>query len=151
MKKTPQNNKRTQLVVAPGKSISNLNLDPSESESEESKSRESQFAENSESESESDDNDESDDASTKSSDAEDEEVLTVSDINVEDFVLVKYKYSCSAKYYIGECMEKDSNGDISFIFLDRVCGSSFKYRENVIRGTANISMVKNILAAPSVT
>ena len=129
----------------------NLNLDSSESESEESESRESQLGEKSESESETDDNDESDDASTESSDAEDEEVLTVSDINVGDIALVKYKYSRSVKYYLGECMEKDSNGDISFIFLDRVCGSLFKYKENVIRETANISMVKNIPAAPSVT
>ena len=151
IEKTPQNNKRTRLDVAPRKSVSNLNLDSSESESEESESRESQFGESSESESESDDNNESDDASAESSDADDEEVLTVSDINVGDFVLVKYKYSCLVKYYIGECMKKDSNEDISFIFLDRVCGSFFKYRENVIRETANISMMKNILAAPSVT
>ena len=102
-------------------------------------------------ESESDDSDGSDDASTETSDADDEEVLTVSDINVGDFALVKYKYSRSIKYYIGECMEKDTSGEISFIFLERICGSLFKYRENVIRETANISMVKNILAAPSVT
>ena len=48
-------------------------------------------------------------------------------------------------------MEKDTSGEISFIFLERICGSLFKYRENVIRETANISMVKNILAAPLVT
>ena len=102
---TPQINKRTQLDVPPGKSISNLKLDTSESESEESKSRESQFRESSESERESYDNDESDDASTISSNAKDEEVLTVSDINVGDFTLVKYKYSCSVKYCTGECME----------------------------------------------
>ena len=102
-------------------------------------------------ESESDDSDGSDDASIETSDADDEEVLTVSDINVGDFALVKYKYSHSIKYYIGECMEKDTSGEISFIFLERICGSLFKYRENVIRETANISMVKNILAAPSVT
>ena len=135
-----------------GKSISILNLDSSESESAESESRESQFGESSESESESDDNDENDNASTESSDAEDEEVQTISDINVGDFTLVKYKYSCSVKYYKSECMEKESNGDISFVFLEFVvCVSLFKYRENVIRETANMSMVKNILAAPSVT
>ena len=38
---TPQNNKRTRLDVAPGKSVSNLNLDSSKSESEEIESRES--------------------------------------------------------------------------------------------------------------
>ena len=119
-----------------------LILISSESKSDESKSRESQFRERSEGESESDDNDESDDASTESSDVEDEEVRSISDINVGNFALVEYKCSCSVKYYIGECMEKDSNGDISFIFLDRVCGSLFKYRENVLRETANISMVK---------
>ena len=144
---TPQNNKRTRLDVAPGKSISNLNRVSSESESEESESKES----NESGESESDDSDGSDDASTETSDADDEEVLTVSDINVGDFALVKYKYTRSFKYYIGECMEKDTSGEISFIFLERICGSLFKYRDNVIRETANISMVKNILAAPSVT
>ena len=48
-------------------------------------------------------------------------------------------------------MKKDSNGDIAFIFLDRVCGSLFKYWENVIRETATASLVENILAASSVT
>ena len=74
---TPQNNKRTRLDVAPGKSINNLNVVSSESESEESESKESDES----GESESDDSDGSDDASTETSDADDEEVLTVSDIN----------------------------------------------------------------------
>ena len=65
--------------------------------------------------------------------------------------MVKYNYSRSDMYYIGEYMEKDSNGQILFIFLERICGSLFKYRENVVRETANINMVKNVLAAPTVT
>ena len=65
--------------------------------------------------------------------------------------MVKYNYSRSVMYYIGEYMEKDSNGQILFIFLERICGSLFKYRENVVRETANINMVKNVLAAPTVT
>lgn len=82
---------------------------------------------------------------------DDDEVLAINDIKVGDFALVRYKYSHSIKHYIGECMEKENNGDISLIFLDRVCGSLFKYRENVVRETANINMVKNILAALSLT
>ena len=48
-------------------------------------------------------------------------------------------------------MEKDSNGQILFIFLKKICGSLFKYRENILQETANINMVKNVLAAPTVT
>ena len=48
-------------------------------------------------------------------------------------------------------MEKDSNGQILLIFLERICGSLLKYRENVFQDTANINMVKNVLAAPSYT
>ena len=48
-------------------------------------------------------------------------------------------------------MKKDSNGQILFIFLEKICGSLFKYRENILQETANINMVKNVLAAPTVT
>ena len=48
-------------------------------------------------------------------------------------------------------MEKDSNGQILFIFPKKICGSLFKYRENILQETANINMVKNVLAAPTVT
>ena len=48
-------------------------------------------------------------------------------------------------------MEKDSNGKLLLTFLERICGSLFKYRENVLQETANINMVKNINAAPTVT
>ena len=48
-------------------------------------------------------------------------------------------------------MEKDSNGQILLIFLERICGSLLKYRENAFQDTANINMVKNVLAAPTVT
>ena len=34
---------------------------------------------------------------------------------------------------------------------ERICESLLKYRENVFRDTANINMVKNVLAAPTVT
>ena len=63
----------------------------------------------------------------------------------------KNNYSRTVKYYIGECMGKDSNRQILFIFLERNCGLLFKYRENILRETANINMVKNVLAAPTVT
>ena len=65
---------------------------------------------------------------------EKDEVLAIHDINMGDFALVRYKYSHSIKRYIGECMEKDNDGDISLIFLGRVCGSLFKYRQNIVSG-----------------
>ena len=48
-------------------------------------------------------------------------------------------------------MEKDSNGQILFIFLEKICGWLFKYRENILQETVNINMVKNVLAATKVT
>ena len=48
-------------------------------------------------------------------------------------------------------MEKDSNRKILFIFLERICGLLLKYRENVLQETANINMIKNVIAAPTVT
>ena len=72
-------------------------------------------------------------------------------IRVGDFAMGKNNYSWSVKYYMGESIGKDSNGQILFIFLERNCGLLFKYRENIIWETANINMVKNVLAAPTVT
>ena len=134
-----QNKKRTRLDVAPGKSISNLDFFSSESES----GSETESAPESEPEkSNIEENDDADD---------EQQVITLSDISVGDFALVKYNYSRSVRYYIGEYMEKDSNGQILFIFLERICGSLFKYRGNVLLETANINMVKNVLVAPTVT
>ena len=48
-------------------------------------------------------------------------------------------------------MRKDNHGDIAFIFLERVCGTLFKYRENVIEEVAKVNMVKHILSSPSTT
>ena len=57
----------------------------------------------------------------------DKETMHIGDISVGDFAVVKCDYSRSMKYYVGECMRKDNNGDIVFIFLERVCGKLFKY------------------------
>ena len=153
---TTQANKRTRLDVAPGKSISNLTLEDSDSESEESEPEVSNDSNNesndesSDESSQSSDPDENDVSGSDVSDNDNDEEIDISDINIGDFALVKYKYSRSIKFYIGECMEKDQNGEITFIFLERVCGSLFKYRENVIRETAHVSMIKQILPTPTV-
>ena len=42
-------------------------------------------------------------------------------------------------------MRKDNHGDIAFIFLEQVCRTLFKYRENVIKEVAKVNMVKHIL------
>ena len=47
-------------------------------------------------------------------------------------------------------MRKD-NGDIMFIFLERVRGMIFKYTENVIEEVAKANMIKHILSSPSTT
>lgn len=67
-------------------------------------------------------------------------------INIRDFVIVEYSYSCSVNYYIGECISKDSDTELTSIFLERVCGFLFKCRENIIHKTADISMAKNMLS-----
>ena len=51
-------------------------------------------------------------------DESDGETMHIDDIKVGDFVVVKYDYSRSVKYYVGECMRKDNNRDIVFIFLE---------------------------------
>ena len=134
-----KNEKRTWPVVALGKSISNLDSVSSKSKSgSENKSgpasepQESDIKENNDSDDE-------------------QQVITLSDIRVGDFAMGKNNYSRSVKYYMGESIGKDSNGQILFIFLERNCGLLFKYRENIIWETANINMVKNVLAAPTVT
>ena len=48
-------------------------------------------------------------------------------------------------------MRKDNNGCIVFIFLERVCGTLLKYRENVIEEVAKVDMVKHVLSSPSTT
>ena len=77
--------------------------------------------------------------------------MHIGNTSVGDFAVVKYDYSRSMKYYVGECMRKDNNGDIVFIFLDQVCGTLFKYRENVIEEVAKVNMFKHILSSPSTT
>ena len=82
-------------------------------------------------------------------DENDEETMHIDDINVGNFLMVKYDYSSSVKYYVGEYMRKDDNGDIVFIFLELACGTLFKYRENVIQEVAKVNMVKYICSSPS--
>ena len=113
-----QDKKRTRLDVAPGKSISNLDFVSSESGSETKSGPESEPEE-----SNIEENDDADD---------EQQVITLLDISVGDFALVKYNYYRSVKYYIGEYMERDSNGQILFIFLERICASLLKYKENVL-------------------
>lgn len=72
--------------------------------------------------------------------------MDISEINISDFVIVEYLYSCSVNYYIAECISKDSDTELTFIFLERVCGFLFKCRENIIHKAADISMVKNMLS-----
>ena len=72
--------------------------------------------------------------------------MDISEINIRDFVIVEYSYSCSVNYYIGECISKDSDTELTSIFLERVCGFLFKCRENIIHKTADISMAENMLS-----
>ena len=114
---TTQANKRTRLDVAPGKSISNLTLEDSDSESEESEPEVSNDSNNESNDESSDESsqssgpDENDVSGSDVSDNDNDEEIDISDINIGDFALVKYKYSRSIKFYIGECMEKDQNGE----------------------------------------
>ena len=78
-----------------------------------------------------------------------EDAIDINDIHVGDFAVVKYKYARSVKYYVGECMRKDGNEKIIFIFLERDSGILFKNRENVIEESAELNMVKHILTPPS--
>ena len=78
-------------------------------------------------------------------DENDQETMLIDDINLGDFAVVKHDYSSLVKYYVGECMRKDNHGDIVFIFLEQVCRTLFKYRENVIKEVAKVNMVKHIL------
>ena len=51
-------------------------------------------------------------------DENDEETMHIDDIKVGDFAVVKYDYSRSVKYHVGEFMRKDNNRDIVFIFFE---------------------------------
>ena len=103
MRKSPigeddqQNKKGNGLDVALGKSITNLDFFFRESESGSETER---GPESEPEESNIEVNDDADD---------EQQVITLSDISVWDFTLV---YSPPVKYYIGECMEKDSNGKL---------------------------------------
>ena len=132
--------KRKRLNLEPGKSISNLDVQDSDediiSEKDSSFSSESSRT---------------DDDLPADEDENDEETMHIDDINVGDFAVVKYDYSRSMKYYVGECKRKDNNGCIMVIFFERVYSTLFKYRENVIEEVAKVNMVKHILSSPSTT
>ena len=89
-------------------------------------------------------------SSTTEEDENDQETMHIDDISVGGFAVVKYDYSRTVKYYVGECMRKDNNGDIVFIFLEQVSGMLFKYRENVIQEAAKVNMVKHIYSLFSI-
>ena len=57
-------------------------------------------------------------------DEDDGENVDLSEIHISNFAIVKYANFCSIKYYIGECISKDSDTELTFIFLERVCGFS---------------------------
>ena len=78
----------------------------------------------------------------ESDDEDDDENVDISEIHIGDFAIVKYTNSCSIKYYIGECISKDSDTELTFIFIERVCEFLFRNRENVIHEAATINMVK---------
>ena len=121
--------KRKRLDLEPGKSISNLDVQDSDEDitSEEDSSFSSGSSITDDLPSDEDEND--------------QETMHTDDINVGDFAVVKYDYSRSVKYYVGECMRKNNNnGDIAFIFLERVCGMLFKYRENVTEEVAKVNV-----------
>ena len=78
-----------------------------------------------------------------------EHAIDINDIYAGDFAVVKYKYARSVKYYVSECMRKNGNEKIIFIFLERDSGTLFRYRENVIEKSEKLNMVKHILTPPS--
>ena len=93
----------------------------------------------------------SDDSASNDNLSAKEDAIVINDIHVGDFAVVKYKYAQSVKYYVGECMRKDGNEKIIFIFLEQDSGTLFRYRENVIEESAELNMVKHILTPPSAT
>ena len=107
--------RRKRLDLEPGKSISSL--DVQDSDEDIAIEEDSSF---------------SSESSSTDEDENDEETMHIDDINKDDFAVAKYDYSRSVKYYVGECMRKNNNGDIVFIFLEQVCDTLFKYRENVV-------------------
>ena len=94
------------MDLEPGKSISNL--DVQDSDEDITSKEDSSFSSESS---------RTDDDLPADVDENDEETMHI-DINVGDFAVVKYDYSRSVKYYVGECMRKDNNGDIAFIFFE---------------------------------
>ena len=98
--------KRKRLDLQPGKSSSNLDVQDSDEDSD----KDSSF---------SGESSRTDDDLPAEKDENDEETKHIDDINVSDFAVVKYDYSRSVKYYIGECMRKDNNGDITCSFYLR--------------------------------
>ena len=78
--------------------------------------------------------------------------IDMGDIRIGDFALVWYDYSRLVKYYFGECVRKDEeNNGVTFIFLERMYGTLFKYRENVIHEDVRISMIAKVLPPPTTT
>ena len=94
--------KRKRLDLEPGKPVSNLDVQDSDEDiiGEE----DSSFS--------------SESSRTDDDLPADKQTMHIGDINVGDFAVVKYDCSRSMKYYVGECMRKDNNGDIVFIFLE---------------------------------
>ena len=65
-------------------------------------------------------------------DKDNNEHMDISEIHNSNFAIIKYTSSCSIKYYIGECVSKDSDTDLTFIFIE----TEKVYRGNVIHRAA---------------
>ena len=83
--------KRKRWDLEPGYSISNLDVQDSDENIT----------------SEEDSNFSSESSITDDDLPADKETMYIGDINVGNFAVVKYDYSRSMKYYVGECMRKD--------------------------------------------
>ena len=57
-------------------------------------------------------------------DEDDDENVDLSEIHISNFAIAKYANSCSIKYCIGECISKDSDTELTFIFIKRLSGFS---------------------------
>ena len=58
--------------------------------------------------------------------------MDISEIHNSDFAIVKYTSSCSIKYYIGECISKDSDTELTLTLIE----TEKVYIENVIHRAA---------------